>query len=220
MRVTSFVVMLCLAVSACHGRTIIVDVNGAGDYSAIQAAIDAASEGDTILVQPGTYNERVNFNGRAVTVTGSDPNNWATVSGTIIRGNGIGHGVIFDSGEDARSKLIGIAVSNHNSCIRCWYSSPVISHCLIEQNTHGMSCAQSEPLIEECIIRDNRMYGIIDCHGDIVGCTISGNGEDGLINCFAEVRNSTISGNGNFGVQKVRYISILLPIEYSCFQAA
>ncbi|MEM7232593.1 MAG: right-handed parallel beta-helix repeat-containing protein [Planctomycetota bacterium] len=44
--------------------TLIVDVGGAGDYTDIQSALDAASDGDTVLVRPGVYvaEERLNFN--------------------------------------------------------------------------------------------------------------------------------------------------------------
>ena len=36
-------------------QTIIVDPHGAGDYTQIQPAIDAARDGDEVLVQPGEY---------------------------------------------------------------------------------------------------------------------------------------------------------------------
>jgi predicted outer membrane repeat protein len=60
--------LLVLAVSAlvaipAAADTFVVDIGGSGDYTAINLAITAASEGDTILVRPGTY-------------TGLDNKNW------------------------------------------------------------------------------------------------------------------------------------------------
>ena len=38
------------------------------DYPAIQTAIDVAMNGDTVLVSPGVYTERIDFRGKAITV--------------------------------------------------------------------------------------------------------------------------------------------------------
>ena len=39
----------------CSGATITVDLTGAGDFTDIQSALDAASDGDTVLVSAGEY---------------------------------------------------------------------------------------------------------------------------------------------------------------------
>ncbi|MCB9882787.1 MAG: hypothetical protein H6834_13435 [Planctomycetes bacterium] len=46
---------LALASAAFAQKTIIVDATGAGDHKTIQAAVDAARDGDRIIVRAGTY---------------------------------------------------------------------------------------------------------------------------------------------------------------------
>lgn len=44
------------------------------DYATIQAAVTAAAEGDTILISPGTYNERVDVKTSGLRIRGTDRN--------------------------------------------------------------------------------------------------------------------------------------------------
>ena len=57
-------------------------------FPSIQAAINAASNGNTVSVEPGTYYENINFNGKNITVSGADSSN------TIIDGGQNGSAVI------------------------------------------------------------------------------------------------------------------------------
>ena len=61
-------------------------INVTDDYPTIQQGIDASSDGDTVLVQPDTYVENLNFNGHNI-VLGSlylTTNNNSYISTTII----------------------------------------------------------------------------------------------------------------------------------------
>jgi len=44
--------------------------NGSGDHTTIQAAIDTANSGDTILIGPGSYDEFLNTGGKTLTLRG------------------------------------------------------------------------------------------------------------------------------------------------------
>ncbi len=67
-----------------------VDDDGKADFDNIQAAIDAASDGDEIVVMPGTYigtdNNVVEMPSVSVTLRSSDPSDWEVVVSTIIDG--------------------------------------------------------------------------------------------------------------------------------------
>ena len=64
-----------LRLSANNGHVpIIVDANGNGDYTTIQAAVDAASDYDEILVMPGTYEEAVTVSNKYIYIRGLDAN--------------------------------------------------------------------------------------------------------------------------------------------------
>jgi hypothetical protein len=77
------------------------------DQPTIQAGINAAANGDTVLVAPGTYVQTINFIGKAITVQSE-----AGPASTIIDGNRAGTVVTFGSGEGRSSVLQGFTVRN------------------------------------------------------------------------------------------------------------
>jgi len=97
-----------------------------GDQSTIQAGIDAASDGDTVLVADGTYtgegNKNLDFKGKAITVKSE-----SGAENCIIDCENDGQGFYFHSGEGAGSLLSGFTITNGNAVygggIACWYSS-------------------------------------------------------------------------------------------------
>jgi len=47
----------CLVANMAHARTWLVEQDGSGEYTVIQDALDAAADGDSILIGPGFYQE-------------------------------------------------------------------------------------------------------------------------------------------------------------------
>jgi Bacterial Ig-like domain (group 3) len=84
------------------------------DQPTIQAGINAANNGDTVLVAPGTYNENINFNGKAITVTSSGGPSVTTING----GNKPGVAtVVFANGETSTSVISNFTITGGGDTI-------------------------------------------------------------------------------------------------------
>jgi hypothetical protein len=73
--------LLLAAAAAGQGAVIVVDAAGLGAYTSIQPAVDAAADGDTILVKAGTY-PGFNVIAKRLTIVG-ELNRQVQVNGTI-----------------------------------------------------------------------------------------------------------------------------------------
>lgn len=82
-------------------------INVPADNATIQQAINAAVNGDTVRVAPGTYAENIDFHGKAITVTST-----AGAAQTIIDGGQRGTVVTFHTAEGPGSVLRGFTVRN------------------------------------------------------------------------------------------------------------
>jgi parallel beta-helix repeat protein len=78
-----------------------------GTFPTIQAAIDAAENGDVIVIEPGIYRENINFRGKAITLRSTAPDDPEVVAATIIDGGNNGPVVTFRNGETRESVLSG-----------------------------------------------------------------------------------------------------------------
>jgi predicted outer membrane repeat protein len=122
-------------------------------YASIQAAINAAIDGDTVVLSEGIYkgegNRDIDFLGKAITIRSTNPSDPRVVASTVIDCDGRGRGFIFRSGEKSLSVLSGVTITKGlgprqtfgpgtaRSCggaIYCYNSSPIISHCRIVGN--------------------------------------------------------------------------------------
>lgn len=81
MLIAMFASTLTFEVVRATPKTWIVDAGGQGDFTTIQAAVDAASPFDTIFVRSGHYNENVTVNTNYLDIIGQDRNT------TVLNGN-------------------------------------------------------------------------------------------------------------------------------------
>jgi len=113
-------------------------INIPDDYATIQAGIDAGSDGDTVLVQPGTYMENINFNGHNI-VLGSlflTTGDTHYIHQTMVDGGNVGTVAIIDSCSNVQ--ITGATLQNGHSSdgggICSHYSNIKITDCLITYN--------------------------------------------------------------------------------------
>jgi hypothetical protein len=193
----SFAVVLLAAAgffSTCWAEVI----NVPGDQPTIQKGIDAASNGDTVRVAPGTYTENINFNGKLITVTSS-----GGPGVTTIDGGNAAPVATFNSGETTAAVLSGFTLTNGNSPsaggggISINTASPTIFGNVITHNVAcfggvGIAVGSGSPIIQNNTISDNSQSA---CSGDAGGgIALSGSSAQVLSNLIAN--NTYRNGNG------------------------
>jgi predicted outer membrane repeat protein len=160
----TFLVAAAFASFPALATTYVVKPDGTGDYPTIQAAIDAAVDGDTIELTDGTFtgegNRDIDYLGKVITVESQS----GTPGDCIIDCEGSGRGFHFHSGEDPAARLADVTVKNGHAEVGgrlyCHESSPTISGCLLLQNHaeigSGILCYESSPVISGCILLQNQ----------------------------------------------------------------
>lgn len=132
--------------------------NVPAQYTTIQAAINAAINGDTVLVAPGTYFENINFRGKNIVVTGTyfQSGNPQLISSTIINGGTPSHidtasCVIIANYEDSTTVLQGFTLTGGKGTL--WDDEHSPGNRFREGG--GLLIQYSSPTIQNNIIRNN-----------------------------------------------------------------
>ncbi|MFC1889762.1 right-handed parallel beta-helix repeat-containing protein [Thermodesulfobacteriota bacterium] len=214
-------VLFCLAFAlvCCPGLLQGATIRVPAEQSTIQAAIELAVDWDLVLVAPGTYDETVDFLGKAIIVRAEEG-----PVGTIIDGGEGASVVTFANGETLGSVIEGFTITKGSGTpdpygpttfgggIYCLEASPKIIGCVIAGNRAevggGIFCESASPSIRRCRISNNDadFGGGIFCQLQasplIVNCVIDGNeavDAGGGIGCHmwsdATIVHSTITGN-------------------------
>ncbi|MFH1690932.1 MAG: metallophosphoesterase [Candidatus Eisenbacteria bacterium] len=199
------------------GATYVVDWTGAGDFVTIQAAVDACSEGDVVLVAPGVYsgvgNRDINFGGTNIVVRSMDgPDD------TIIDCQDAGRGFHIHSGENATTVIEGLTIQNavgfNGGAISISGStpcSPTITRCKFVDNgpnqygtamyIQGGDFEYSLPHISECYFEGNSDWTVYNTwygRPTFTDCVFNGN-PGRAVYCWSSqpvLENCTFYGNG------------------------
>ena len=153
----------------CPATTILVPT----DQPNIQAGIDVAVDGDTVLVLPGTYsgpgNTEIHFDAKQVIIRSSEG-----AAATIIDGGGVARAfsLRYSAGPDPVIEgftMINGNGGNQGGAIECFAYSPVIRQCVFVNNTakYGGALYFNGAL--------GAAKGLIGCTPAVIECTFVGN---------------------------------------------
>ncbi len=164
-----FIVSLCAVNITTYSAVIRVPA----DQPTIQAGINAANEGDTVLVADGIYkgegNTNINFIGKQITLKSQNGANNTIIDCEVKPET---RGITFDNQETDATVLDGFTIKNglheKGGGIYCDFASPTIKNCIITENQAGdpanysgqgggIYCYNSSPVIEVCRITHNQV---------------------------------------------------------------
>lgn len=129
------------------------------DFPNIQDAMNAAVDGETICVQPGTWASSLTFPGTAITVFGI-----AGPEATILRYTIGGPVVYFHLAETESTVLEGFTITggltNYGGGIQVWGASPTLRNLVVTGNAAsgfggGIYVTEGAPLLEDITVSGN-----------------------------------------------------------------
>lgn len=188
-------------------------------FDRVQEGIDAASNGDFVLVAPGPYQEDVNLKGKNITLRGTDPLDEGISFNTIIDGTEKGPTVSFAGTENESCLMSGLVITGGRSPFGggiCGGTSGKHARAYLRHVSVGSNAAEDsgggiayfDGSILKCHIGSNRTLstspkgnggGLFQCNGDILNTEISKNtaygGGGGLFQCNGRIWNNTIKEN-------------------------
>ena len=180
--ILSSLAILLIATIQAQAETRLVPV----DYATIQQAIDGSNDGDVVIVDPGTYLENINFSGKNIVLTSTDPNDPEIVASTIIDGQGRGSVVVFENEETSEAVLSGFTITGGYGTVNLLFGEEIVWGA-------GIYCKNASPIIKRNVIANN--YGASrigdtpsECYGGAIAC----------VGCEAIITHNIIRNNTSF----------------------
>jgi len=187
-RIAIIIWVLCILLSGVVYCNIIdIAKDGSGEFVSIQAGIEVANNGDTLLVAPGTYLEGIDFLEKEILVASwfFTTEDTSFISSTIIDGEGILENVVIIQNLETENLVFcgfsirnmtpegGVGISCHGG------TSPRIEHChiMIEQ-ARGIEVIGVDPVISDIAVTGNGMewsIGIFITNSDahVLNCNVT-----------------------------------------------
>jgi hypothetical protein len=149
-----------------NGIPDICELNVPAEFDTIQSALDAALDGQVVLLAAGTYtgegNRDLDFHGKAVTLRGD-----AGAQGCIIDAQGQARGIVLSTGEPRATRIedltiTGGAGARGGGIAFASASSATVRRCVLVGNSAAdrggglYVSAGSAPLIQDCILQGNQ----------------------------------------------------------------
>ena len=165
------------------------------DQPTIQNGINAAENGDTVCVYPGTYFENINFKGKKIVITSRfyEHGNLNFIQSTIINGSKPANTdtascVLIISGEDSTTVLQGFTITGGQGTK--WRDEHGAG---IYREGGGILIAKSSPTIRFNIIINNEAVNISGVNSGGGGGVRAGDGNPKILN------NIVTSNKGRYG---------------------
>ncbi|UCG50244.1 MAG: right-handed parallel beta-helix repeat-containing protein, partial [Phycisphaerales bacterium] len=149
-------------------------------FDSVQEAVDAASEGQVVMIHRGVYRGEVDFMGKAITVT--------SATDAAVLENPDDFAVLFWRGEGAGSVLKNVVVRDSFAGIFAAGSSPTIRNVTVVGNNHSVVALEAEPDVSNSILQGGFWWGC-PVRYSCVGEGVAGEGNIGGDPMFVDPAN-------------------------------
>ncbi|MGH2689130.1 MAG: right-handed parallel beta-helix repeat-containing protein, partial [Actinomycetota bacterium] len=225
LRAASAIAVCAVALTVAPGpRAHAATLQVPADYAEIQDALDAAQDGDTVLVAPGTWAGPLALAGKTVTLAShfvlqGDP---ALIAQTVIDGGDGSYAIFVDDSVGPATTIQGFTIRNADDGVRADGSYRLLdSH--ITGAGDGLQYTGGGGLVQGCLIQGNRDDGI-DLDDDVAlviedndivdnggSPSLDGDGIEIRLQNYqgptiqVVIRNNRIDRNTSDGVQLISY---------------